>query len=143
MLTVLRAMTFGFDGDGGLGDRLIAAVLRGEKTATSSTAVEYLGGEDPLPRVGERLALTDHAGGVHGVVETTRVTIVPMDEVGDDVARDEGEGFTDAAAWRAAHAAFWHEITEEIRADCGDPTWVLRASEPVVVEWFRLVETDG
>ncbi|MDP9397732.1 MAG: hypothetical protein M3P96_07880 [Actinomycetota bacterium] len=35
-------MRFGYDRDGGLGDRLLAAVLRGEKTATSSLAVEYL-----------------------------------------------------------------------------------------------------
>lgn len=56
-------MSFGYDGGGGLRDRLLAAVLRGEKTATSSLAVEYLSGE-PLPRVGERLSLTDHAGNV-------------------------------------------------------------------------------
>ncbi len=133
----LRPMTFGYDGDGGLGDRLVDAVLRGEKTATSSLAVEYLGG-DPLPRVGELLALTDHAGGVHGVVETTRVTVVPLSEVGDDVARDEGEGFADAAQWRRAHEAFWRETTAHVRADAGDPAWELREHEPVVVEWFRL-----
>ncbi len=51
-----ETMRFGYDGDCGLGDRLLAAVLRGEKTATSSLAVEYLSG-DPLPRVGERLTL--------------------------------------------------------------------------------------
>ena len=44
-------MSFGYDGDGGLGDRLLAAVLRGEKIATSSLAVEHLSGE-PLPHVG-------------------------------------------------------------------------------------------
>ena len=136
-------MTFGHDGDGGLGDRLLAAVLRAEKTATSSLAVEYLSGEDPLPRVGERLALTDHAGRVHGVVETTRVRIVPMDEVGDDVARDEGEGFADAAAWRAAHETYWRSTADLVRADAGDPGWELRPAEPVVVERFRLVEPDG
>ena len=31
-------LDFGFPGDAGLGDRLLAAVLRGEKTATSSSA---------------------------------------------------------------------------------------------------------
>ena len=134
-------MAFGHDGDGGLGDRLLAAVLRGEKTATSSLAVEYLSGE-PLPRVGERLALTDHAGRVHGVVETTGVTIVPLDEVGDDVAHDEGEGFADAAAWRTAHEAYWRSTTDLVRADAGDPAWELGAGEPVVVERFRLVEHD-
>ena len=53
-----ETMRFGYDGDRGLGDRLLVAVLRGEKTATSSLVVEYLTGE-PLPRVGDRLRLVD------------------------------------------------------------------------------------
>jgi len=133
-----RTASFGYEGDGGLGDRLLAAVLRGEKTATSSLAVEYLSGE-PLPKVGERSRLVDHAGRVHGIVETTRVRVIPLDQVGDDVARDEGEGFVDAADWRRAHEAFWSELTDVIREEAGDPEWELRNGEPVVVEWFRLV----
>lgn len=136
-----RTTSFGYEGDGGLGDRLLAAVLRGEKTATSSLAVEYRSGE-PLPRVGERSRLVDHAGRAHGLVETTRVRIIPLDRVGDDVARDEGEGFVDATDWRRAHVAFWSQVTDLIRDEAGDPRWELRDSEPVVVEWFRLVE-DG
>jgi len=132
-------MSFGYDGDGGLGDRLLAAVVRGEKTATSSLAVEYLSGE-PLPRVGERLSLVDHGGRPHGVVETTRVTIVPLHLVGDDVARDEGEDFADAAQWRQAHVALWAETADLVRTDAGDPEWHLREAEPVVVQWFRLLE---
>ena len=135
-------LVFGHPGDGGLGDRLLAAVLRGEKTATSSLAVEYLSG-DPLPRVGERLQLVDSAGRVHGEVETTRVTIVPLHEVGDDVARDEGEGFADAADWRRAHVAYWTGITDLVREEAGDPAWQLRAAEPVVVQWIRLVRPAG
>jgi uncharacterized protein YhfF len=131
-------MRFGYDGDGGLGDRLLAAVLRGEKTATSSLAVEYSAGE-PLPRVGERRTLVDGHGHTHGVVETTRVRVIALDQVGDDVVRDEGEGFADATAWREAHATFWNEAADLIRADAADPTWQLRPDEPVVVEWFRLL----
>lgn len=132
------ALSFGYPGDGGLGDRLLAAVLRGEKTATSSLAVEYLSG-DPLPRVGERLRLADHDGRTHGVVETTRVTITPLHLVGDDVAAAEGEGFTDAEHWRRDHVAFWEEIADVVRADAGDSEWRLRDAEPVVVHWFRLL----
>jgi uncharacterized protein YhfF len=135
-----RTMSFGYDGDGGLGDRLLAAVLRGEKTATSSLAVEYLSGE-PLPRVGERLKLVDHGGRRYGTVETVRVRIIPLDQVGDDVAHDEGEGFADAAAWRRAHETFWNETVGTIRAEAGDPKWTLRRAEPVVVEWFRLLDS--
>jgi uncharacterized protein YhfF/GNAT superfamily N-acetyltransferase len=134
-----RAMSFGYDGDGGLGDRLVAAVLSGAKTATSSLAVEYLSGE-PLPRVGEQLALLDHAGRQHGTVGTTRVTVIALSDVGDDIAHEEGEGFGDAAEWRGAHAAFWQQAADMVRADAGDPDWQLRDNEPVVVEWFRLVE---
>lgn len=134
-----ETLSFGYDGDRGLGDRLLAAVLRGEKTATSSLAVEYLSG-DPLPRVGECLTLVDHDGRPHGVVETTRVMIIPLHLVGDDVARDEGEGFADAEEWRRDHVSFWHEVTDLVRADAGDPTWQLREAEPVVVHWFRLVQ---
>jgi uncharacterized protein YhfF len=84
-----RTLSFGYPDDGGLGDGLLAAVLRGEKTATSSLAVEFLSGER-LPRVGELLELVDHAGVVYGLVQTTRVTIAPLCEIGD-VAHDEGE----------------------------------------------------
>lgn len=133
-----RPMTFGYDGDDGLGDRLLAAALIGAKTATSSLAVEYVSGE-PLPRVGEILDLRDHRGRWQGTVETTRVGIMPLADVGDEVARDEGEGFADAAAWRQAHMEFWHRVSDMIRAELADPTWRLRDSEPVVVEWFRLM----
>lgn len=133
-----RTLGFGYPGDGGLGDRLVAAVLRGEKTATSSLAVEYLSGE-PLPRVGERLTLVDASGTACGTVETTAVTITPLDLVDDGVAHDEGEGFADAAAWRAEHVAFWDTVADLVRADAGDPDWRLRDTEPVVVHHFRLV----
>ena len=137
MATELR---FGYDGDGGLGDRLVQAVLRGDKTATSSLAVEYLSGER-LPRVGERLRLVDGRGRRHATVETTAVTIAPLDRVGDDVAHAEGEGFATAAEWRAGHTAYWRELADLIRAESGDPAWTLRDGEPVVLHHFRLVET--
>lgn len=130
--------SFGYHGDEGLGDRLLAAVLSGQKTATSSLAVEYLSGE-PLPQTGARWDLLDQAGDSHGTVQTTRVRIIPLNEVGDDVAHDEGEGFADATEWHRAHETFWNETAEMIRADADDPDWELRDAEPVVVEWFRLL----
>lgn len=132
-------MRFGYDGDGGLGDRLLAAVLRGEKTATSSLAIEY-SSEDPLPEVGERFELIDLAGRRHGMVETTRVKVMLLEEVGDEVAHDEGEGLPDVDAWRRAHETFWKEAADMIRAEIGDPAWELRTTEQVVVEWFRLLD---
>lgn len=135
-------LEFGYDGDGGLGDRLIQAVLRGDKTATSSLAIEYLSGE-PLPRVGERLTLVDHGGRAYGTVETTATTIIPLHLIGDDVAFAEGEGYADADAYRRGHVQFWDEVAHLVREESGDPGWRLRESEPVVVHRFRLVEPVG
>ena len=138
---VSQTQRFGYDGDGGLGDRLLEAVLRGEKTATTSLAVGYLCG-DPLPRVGRRLALVDSHGAVRGAIETTKVTITPLHLVGDDVAHAEGEGFADAAQWRDDHVTFWGDLADLIRIEASDPSWELRETEPVVVHWFRLVPAD-
>jgi len=49
-------------------------------------------------------------------------------------ARTSGDG----TMWR-----FWNEVTDLVRDDAGDPTWELREAEPVVVHWFRLVETGA
>jgi uncharacterized protein YhfF len=141
-LTVVTAtLRFGYDGDDGLGDRLLESVLRGDKTATSSLAVEYLSG-GPLPRVGQHLTLVDSQGIARGTVQTTGVTITPLNLVGDDVARAEGEGFDSAAEWRRPHVSFWDHVAPLVRADAGDPAWQLREAEPVVVHWFRLVPSD-
>ena len=110
---------------------------------------EYLSGE-PLPWLGQRLTLMDHHGRTRGIVETTRVSIIPLDRqpelpslarglVNDEVAEDEGESFADAAEWRRSHEAFWADVAELVRADAGDPDWQLRDSEPAVVHWFGLV----
>jgi uncharacterized protein YhfF len=52
----LRAAEFGFPGR--LRDTLVAAILRGEKTATASLRAEYEPHtDDALPRVGERFTV--------------------------------------------------------------------------------------
>ena len=73
-------------------------------------------------------------------METTGISITPLHLVGDDVARDEGEDFKDAAHWRLDHVAYWTEVTELVRSDAGGQGWTLRETEPVVVQRFRLVE---
>ena len=54
----LPVSEFGFPGQ--LRDKLVAAVLRGEKTATASLRAEYAPeGEDELPRAGSRSVIVD------------------------------------------------------------------------------------
>jgi len=119
---------------GPLRDKLVAAVLSGAKTSTSSLLVEYEGGDDPLPVVGQRYLLVGSALEPVGIVETTEVRIMPIGEVDLLFARDEGEGYDTVAAWREAHERFWSANVPGVEID---------DSTVVVAERFRLVETGG
>jgi uncharacterized protein YhfF len=126
---------------GPLRDRLVAAILAGRKTSTSSLLAEYERGLEPLPRAGERSAVVDSAGAPVAVIETTEVRIERLADVDDAFAHEEGEGFADAADWRAAHERFW--TSDEFTAELGPPAIALGDGTQVVCERFRLVERLG
>ena len=107
--------------------QLVQAILRGEKTSTSSLLTEY-GPHDPLPVVGERFTLIDEQDRSVGIIETTEIRTVRLDHVDLAFAMEEGEGFETVAAWRVAHEAFWCA-----EGGLPDDTWI-------VCERFRLAE---
>jgi uncharacterized protein YhfF len=124
----LPAAEFGFPGE--LRDRLVAAILSGEKTATTGLYAEY---EEEGARPGEpgarRLVLDSEGQGV-AVIEITESRIVAVRDIDLQFALDEGEGFQSVADWRAAHERFWAAYRDE---PIGDDTLV-------VAQRFRLVE---
>lgn len=124
---------------GPMRDRLVAAVLRGEKTATSTLEVFYELEGQPRERVGARSELVDSAGSPCGEVEVTDVTCARLVDVGDDVARAEGEGFANASEWRQSHEHYWNGYVPDVRRLLHRPEWVLDDSTSVVVVWFRLL----
>jgi uncharacterized protein YhfF len=108
--------------------KLVAAVLRGEKTATAGLAEDHEPYTDePLPRAGDRWSLLDFDDRPVAVVETTEVRLVPAGAIDLAFAVDEGEGFETVFDWRTAHERFWSDRR------IGDDTLI-------VVERFRLVE---
>ncbi len=123
--------TFELAYPGPLRDQLVAAVLTGAKTSTSSLLVEYSGDDDPLPVVGLRYLMVDSDRRPVGIIETTQVRTVPIAEVDLAFAQEEGEGYQTVAAWREAHERYW---TGNI------PGVVIDNSTMVVAERFRLVE---
>ncbi|MER5310442.1 ASCH domain-containing protein [Streptomyces sp. NPDC002773] len=124
---------------GPLRDRLVAAVLSGEKVATTGLLVEYEIENEELPEPGERSALIDSDGREVAVVELTEVQVLPLGEADLRLALDEGEGFLSVPEWREAHERFWHSA--EMREALGDPGFVVDDSTMVVVERFRVVES--
>jgi uncharacterized protein YhfF len=120
-----------FAGPGPLRDKLVDAVLRGAKTATSSLLADWEEEGEPVPVAGERQAVRDSAGAPVAVIEIVSVVIIRLGDADEALARDEGEGFRSVAEWRDAHEDFW------LGEDRGEAT--LPDDTPVVVERFRLV----
>ncbi|ANH39815.1 ASCH domain protein [Nocardioides dokdonensis FR1436] len=112
-------------------DALLALVLDGTKTATSSALWDYEAENEPLPEVGTMGIVVDGAGNPRALVETTDVSVVPFDEVDAEHAHLEGEGDRSLAHWRAEHERFF---TAHPAHDRGfEPTM------PLVLERFRVV----
>ncbi|MCW3839103.1 ASCH domain-containing protein [Micromonospora yasonensis] len=122
---------------GPLRDKLVAAILSGAKTTTSALLVGYECANEPLPEVGERSAVVDSEDRRVAVIELTEVRVVRLADVDLQHALDEGEGDKSVAQWRAGHEAFWHSA--EVRAELGDPDFIVDDETLVVLERFRLV----
>ncbi|SED65509.1 Uncharacterized protein YhfF [Amycolatopsis tolypomycina] len=135
----MKHAEFAFPGP--LRDKLVAAVLRGEKTSTTGLVAEYEKYGEELPVVGERELMIDSAGEGVAVLETTEVRILPLSEVDLQHALDEGEGFTSVAEWRADHTDYWQGA--EMRAAMEDPEFTVDDTTLVVATRFIIVERIG
>ncbi len=134
----LPVVAFGFPGE--LRDRLVAAVLTGEKTATTGLLIEWELDREPVPRAGERFLVVDSAEAPVAVIAMEEVRVLRLAEVDIAIAHEEGEGFNGVEEWRLAHEAFWNSYADELRSRLGDPSWTLVDETPVVVERFRLID---
>jgi uncharacterized protein YhfF len=137
-MTELPSRICEFGSPGSLREKLVEAVLRGEKTATSSLLVEWeQDGESP-PLTGERQTVIDSSGRAVAVIEMLEVDVINLGEVDLRLALEEGEGFRSVADWWQAHEQFWND---EVRPNLRDPSaWPLDRDTPIVTERFRLVE---
>jgi uncharacterized protein YhfF len=132
----LPAGEFAFPGE--LRDRLVAAILAGEKTTTSCLYLELEADGDELPEAGQREVVIDSAGRPVAVIEMTEVRVLPLGDVDRRHALDEGEGYSGVADWRRGHEEFWHST--QYREAIGQPGFTVDDTTLVVAQRFRLVE---
>jgi uncharacterized protein YhfF len=133
-VTALEAVTppaWSFGATPEQADALLALVLTGTKTATSSALWDYEAADEALPVPGTMGIILDGAGRPRALVATTAVTVVPFEEVDEEHAWLEGEGDRSLAHWRAVHERFFTEHAEHEQGF--DPTM------PVVLERFELL----
>ncbi|MHA7262144.1 ASCH domain-containing protein [Arthrobacter sp. TMN-37] len=131
----LPTAEFGFPGP--LRDKLVAAILSGAKTTTTSLLMEYAIDEEPLPAVGTRQLVIDSHDSPVAVIETLAVEQARLGSVSWAHAQAEGEGHANLGEWRADHEAYWHG--PDMRDFLGDPAFTVTDQTLVVLERFRLV----
>jgi uncharacterized protein YhfF len=129
----MEVCEFAFPGP--LRDRLVAAVLSGEKTATSALLIEWEVDGGPLPIAGDLQSVVDSDAQPVGVIELLAVEVIRLGDADLRLAVAEGEGFASVTQWRAGHERFW---TDEVLPTLPDAA-PLSDDTRVVVQWFRLV----
>jgi uncharacterized protein YhfF len=108
----------------------IASNLRCRRTLTSSAFWDYPDGK--IPFVGALSVLLDGARRPRGIVETTRVEIMPFKAINEDMAQDYGEGERTADWWRRAMGAFYRASAPRDGAAFTDDSLL-------IWEWFAVV----
>ena len=95
-------------------DKLAALVREGIKTATCSAYDLYEAEGEDLPLPGETSVILDSSDEAVCIIRTTRVYVVPFDEVTAEHAFREGEGDRSLAYWREVHESFLKEELSSI-----------------------------
>lgn len=113
-------------------DELATLVLAGRKRATASALWSYELQGERLPAAGDVSIVTDYGGTAICVIRTTRVDIVPFNEVTAEFAAAEGEGDSSLAYWRRGH---WDCFARELAPHGREPAETM----PVVCEYFEVV----
>jgi uncharacterized protein YhfF len=122
----LRPPAWAFGATPEQADELLALVLSGIKTATAGALWDYEAEDEELPTPGTLGIVTDGRGVPHALVVTTRVEIVPFDEVSAEHAYLEGEGDRSLATWREVHEGFFTEHAVHSRGFSRDMPVVLQ-----------------
>ena len=116
---------FGYEGDGGRGERAIAQILDGSKTASVSLAREWDLDGGP-PRIGQRLPITDHNGNRRTVVEVTRVAVLPFGQIDEDTVSKESAGRRRSASGSTATARSTRAAATRWRCSWASPAGASR-----------------
>ena len=113
-------------------DDLANLVVRGEKTATASAYELYKLENEPLPQAGSFDVILDSQDRAVCIIEITKVSVLPFNQVSADHAFKEGEGDKSLTYWQRVHQEFFTKCLAEAGLEFSSETGV-------VLEEFRKV----
>ncbi|MGT2888683.1 ASCH domain-containing protein [Streptococcus didelphis] len=122
-----EAWQFGFDAD------LLGNLVRdGIKTATASAHIFYEIEQEELPKVGGYNIILDSQDNPLCITKTTKVCLIPFNQVSSEHAYKEGEGDRSLEYWRKVHQTFFTNELKTINLN-------FQEDMEVVCEEFEMV----
>ena len=114
-------------------DEILAALLRGDKRATTGLRCLYELEKEPLPKAGQYSVILDSHGLPRCITRISNVEITRFRDISEEYAFIEGEGNKSLKYWKDAHREVF---TRECREDAG-----IEFSEDMecVCEYFEVV----
>jgi uncharacterized protein YhfF len=113
-------------------NHLARLVYDGTKQATASLAWSYEAENSPIPSPGDLSVITLWDGTPVCIIQTSKIMVLPFDQVPASFANDEGEGDKSLKYWRDVHT---HFFSEECVTIGRNPS----PDMPVVCENFNVV----
>lgn len=95
-------------------DELAKLILDGIKTGTASAYPLYVQEKQDLPKAGDYSVILDSQDNAVCIIQTTKVLLVPFDEVDESHANKEGEGDRSLRYWRDVHEKFFKTELEAV-----------------------------
>ena len=105
----LSKLTGGYDAwpFGVAANELADLTNKGIKTATASAYILYEIDGEELPKVNSYSVVLDGDDNAVCIIKTTKVYVVPFNQVSEEHAYKEGEGDRSLKYWRKVHKAFF------------------------------------
>ncbi|MGX6979781.1 ASCH domain-containing protein [Vagococcus elongatus] len=115
---------WGFGDSSEMADRLANLVLKGEKTTTTGSLIEYEIVNEKVPEVDMTLfdILLNGSDKPVAILRTTNIFVTPFSKVTEEHAYKEGEGDKTLSYWRMSHETYWKRIFKELNIDIDIPT---------------------
>ncbi len=82
-------------------------VIKGIKQATATSLWWYEKNDKSLPNVGDKYIITDWQGEARAIIEITKISLTPYNEITSEFAEIEGEGDKSLEYWRRVHRDYY------------------------------------
>jgi|TARA_R110000868_G_scaffold67413_10_gene200164 uncharacterized protein YhfF len=92
-------------------------VVNGIKKATSSSLLGLQLRNEPLPKIGDFMVITDWSGKAKCIVKTTAVKLKPYFSIDEEYAKKEGEGDKSLAYWKKTHWDYYQRELSEFNRE--------------------------